>query len=116
MGGWVRSFGVDDGGRGARTVNMQSSLPKQSPVVQAAPPPFTPLRLLGPVPSALKEQFVLPHILPCQSALTHNCTLKVVSSSNPPVPGPMPFWVPMPGHMVSGQLFVTISEIGVASE
>lgn len=94
-------------------MNWQSSLPKQSPVVQAAPFPFTPLRLLGPVPSSLNEQFVRPHTLPCQSGLTNILLELLDSSTKPPVPGPMPFWVPMPGHMVSGQAFVTTSGIGL---
>lgn len=95
-------------------MNWQFNLPKQSPVEQAAPLPLTPLRLLGPVPSSLNEQLVRPHILPCQFGLTHISLLLMVSRAKPPVPGPMPFCVPMPGHIVSGQLLVTMSGMGVS--
>lgn len=76
----------------------------QSPVRHAAPFPLTPFKLLGPVPLALKLQFVRGHTRPAQSQLTSTVEQLPATSSKPPVDGPTPFWVPMPGHMVSWQL------------
>lgn len=95
------------------TVYSQLSVPMQSPVMHAAPFPFTPLRLLGPVPSSLNEQLVRPHTLPCQSGLTKSGLVSPGASSKPPTPGPIPFCVPTPGHIVSGQLLVITIGIGV---
>lgn len=90
------------------TVKTQLKTPPQSPVLQAAPDPSCPLRLLAPLPSTLKLQFVLPQIRPCQSALTSNSLLLPDASSNPPVPPPVPFCVPIPGQIVCEHLFVTM--------
>jgi hypothetical protein len=78
----------------------QLKTPPQSPVVQEAPPPLFPFRLLAPVPAALKLQFVLPQTRPCQSVLTIKLMLDPEASSKPPVPAPVPAWVPIPGQIV----------------
>lgn len=102
------------GEKGGRlTPTWQFSCPKQSPVRHAAPYPFTPRWVLGPLPSLLNEQFVRPHIRPAQSSLTNTILLEPGVSSNPPVPGPSPAWVAMPGHIDSPQSFATVSWIGV---
>jgi hypothetical protein len=62
--------GLEEGGL---TVTTQFSTPLQSPVSHAAPPPLFPPIGLAPVPPTLKLQFVRPHTLPCQSALTDKC-------------------------------------------
>lgn len=90
------------------TVSIHSKTPPQSPVLHAFPPPFFPFKLLAPVPIALKLQFVLPHTRPCQSAATLNSLFSPGCSSNPPVPGPVPDCVPIPGQIVSAQLFTTV--------
>ena len=50
-----------------RTVPLQFTIPPQSPLPQALPPPLFPPLLLGPVPAELKLQLVRPHTRPCQS-------------------------------------------------
>lgn len=92
-----------------RTVKTQLRTPAQSPVVQAAPPPLLPFKLLAPVPSSLKLQFVRPQTLPCQSALTVNSLTSPEASSNPPVPAPVPACVPIPGQIVCSQLLLILS-------
>ena len=90
-------------------MNSQFNLPKQSPVVHDAPLPLTPLSWLGPVPLALKLQFVRPQIRPCQSQETRKSAVLPGGSSKPPVPGPWPCWVPTPGQMVSKHWLLTFS-------
>jgi hypothetical protein len=69
------------------TLNSQSSLPKQSPVSQEQESPLT-------------VQFVRPQTRPCQSGDTQSCELFPETSSNPPIPGPVPACVAIPGHIV----------------
>lgn len=85
----------------------QLNTPPQSPVVQAAPPPLFPFKLLAPVPAALKLQFVLPQTRPCQSPLTIKLLLDPGVSSKPPVPAPVPACVPIPGQIVASHWLLT---------
>ena len=86
---------------------MQFTMPLQSPVLQALPPPLFPPMLAGPVPAALKLQFVLPHTRPCQSEPTVKFLLAPVANLKPLVDGGVPAWVAMPGYIVSAQRFET---------
>lgn len=80
------------------TLNSQSNFPRQSPVLQEHESPLT-------------VQFVRPQTRPCQSGLTQTLLLFPLESAKPPVPGPVPACVAIPGHMVEPQLLVTISGI-----
>lgn len=51
-------------------------------------------------------QFVRPQTRPCQSGDTQRLVVFPDSSSKPPVPGPTPDCVAMPGQMVESHLFV----------
>lgn len=84
----------------------QFKTPPQSPEMHAAPAPLLPFKLLAPLPAVLKLQFVRPHILPCQSALTVKLTVFPGASSKPPIPGPVPAWVKIAGQIRSGQSLV----------
>lgn len=57
-------------------------------------------------PSDGDVQFVRPHIRPYQSDPTSSDRLAPAASSKPPVSGPVPAVVKMPGHIVSPQLLV----------
>ena len=83
------------------TATRHSTTPKQSPVLHAAPPPLLPPVFLGPVPSALKLQFVLGQTRPCQLWPTVRFRVEPAVSSKPVVPGLVPDWVATPAYMVS---------------
>lgn len=80
-----------------RTLPLQSTTPSQSPVKHALPPVPVEFVFAGPVPSALKLQFVRPQIRPCQSALTVKLVVLPGEAWKPPNPGPVPACVKMAG-------------------
>lgn len=88
------------------TVPMQLTTPPQSPVVHALPVPP-----LGPVPALLKLQFVRPQTRPCHASPTLNVLVLPVVSSKPPVPGPLPDCVRIPGYIGFAHLLVIISGV-----
>ena len=90
-----------------RTATLQSTTPKQSPVLHAAPPPLFPPVLLGPVPAELKLQFVRPHTRPCQSWPTVRLRVVPGPRRKPLVPGLVPACVANPGYIVSLHWLVT---------
>lgn len=91
------------------TATWHSTTPKQSPVLHAAPPPLLPPVLLGPVPAALKLQFVLGQTRPCQLWPTVMLRVSPAPSLKPFVPGLVPDCVATPAYMVSLHRFDTTS-------
>lgn len=83
------------------TLDSQSNFPKQSPVLHEHESPLT-------------VQFVRPQTRPCQSDDTQRSLLFPWESANPPVPGPLPACVAIPGHMVEPHLLVMVKGIGLS--
>jgi hypothetical protein len=64
--------------------------------------------------SSFTVQFVRPQTRPCQSDETQRSLLFPGVSSKPPVPGPLPACVAIPGHIVESHLLVTVKGIGLS--